>query len=193
MMYESSLMERMMPRIPPEVVTRSPDLMLPSISCHCFCFRCCGRIIMKYRSGMNSRMGSIIPNPPPPGANGDPAAHIAKLVVSIILARVLRVPAPPVSGSGHRLTRQFGRGLLNEFVSGKGSWDPDRRRSWSRKEGLRQLVTCPRCAGGIGAHTRPAFLRNPTAACFLFDTTFLWDSGREKAVKTYLSRRGALR
>ncbi len=46
--------------MPPAVVTRSPALIAASICCHCFCRFCCGRIITKYKTGMISRMGSIV-------------------------------------------------------------------------------------------------------------------------------------
>jgi len=43
----SSLIEMMVPRIPPVVVMRSPDFRAPSISCHCFCFFWLGRTSIK--------------------------------------------------------------------------------------------------------------------------------------------------
>jgi hypothetical protein len=50
------------------------------------------------------------------------------------------------------------------------------------EEGLRQILTCPHWTGGDGGTLPcPLVLRNPAAACFLFDTAIPPDSRREKS------------
>lgn len=111
MMITSSLMEMIVPRIPPAVVTLSPDLMLDSMDCHCFCRFCCGRIITIYRTGINNNgrsMGRLLP--PPAGA-----ANIAKLIATLVLCclkvrlRFRQEADPDSPGNASR-----------KFVSGKG-------------------------------------------------------------------------
>jgi len=116
MMIVSSLMERMMPRMPPAVVTRSPALIAASIDCHCFCRFCCGRIIKKYRTTTISTSGRIVNNPfPPPAACRK--TKIAKLVTTLILCSPLS-RAPARRTSGHRTIRPSAGSPHQKFVPG---------------------------------------------------------------------------
>ena len=106
-MMASSLMERIIPRMPPAVVIRSPFFIAPSISCHCFCRFCCGRIITRYSTGINSKGRSIVRLLPEPPAGPETGPNNAKLVTKFIPALILcpSLAAITPAGSGHRRTR----------------------------------------------------------------------------------------